>query len=403
MTLAISSIELYQFRNYQHFSLSHLGKVTIFVGENAVGKTNLLEALHLLTACHSFRHSKVEQLVKEDVVVEQARAAISLTDNIRNLTVELLLSPGKRQFRLNGKGKKSAEIRGLAPSVVFTPDDLALIKGAHNGRRTALDALGEQLRPGYQSIRLDYEEVLRHKSKLLKDGASSEYLASINDMMVTCGAQLTFYRSALFDRLAPKIIARYRQLSSGKEKLGCVYVPSWVEHGNFSTEFKEVSSTETSDKILQDTNEPIESSPQSTYFPLKISRDYARDCMRRAIDNRWQDEIIRQRSIIGPHMDKVHFTLDGKDASDYASQGQQRSIVLAWKLAEVDLITELLGTNPILLLDDVMGELDANRRAALEQCIEGAAQAFITTTSLDYFNDSVLQKATVIHLPLTIQ
>lgn len=392
MALSITQVELYQFRNYRTFALDDIGGVTVFVGENAVGKTNLLEALHLVCACQSFRHATTEQLLMEDAAPEQARVAAVLADENRNLTVEMVIDGGKRKYRVNGKVKPSSEIRGLAPSVVFTPDDLALIKGSHSQKRAALDALGEQLKPNYQQVRLNYEDILRQKNKLLKDGYSADFLAGVNDVLVVCGAQLTLYRSSLFDKLAPKIIERYAELSGGREQLGCMYIPSWILHGQLDDA---VFSTE-------DDGEEVENTPLTSdfsYFPVKLTRDRARDAMRRALDNRTADECIRQRAIIGPHMDKIYFTIDGKDAGDYASQGQQRSIVLAWKLAEVDLIRELLGISPILLLDDVMSELDANRRAALEACITTGSQAFITTTNLGYFTDSALADATVVHLP----
>ena len=380
MALTVSSLELYQFRNYRHFSLENPGKVTVFIGENAVGKTNLLEALHLVCACHSFRHATSDQLIINEAEDGQSRVCAILDDDSRHLTVEMRIRERKRQYLLNGKARRSAEIRGLAPSVVFTPDDLLLVKGAQNDRRMSLDALGEQLRPGYQSVRLDYLDVFRHKNKLLKEGYGEDYLAAINDMIVTCGAQLSFYRASLFDRFAPKIIERYHQLSSGKENLTCEYRPSWVEHGHLDL--------------------PSGTEDDGHYHPVNLTRDDARDFIRQSLDNRLADEMIRQRAFIGPHMDKILFSIDGKDASVYASQGQQRSIVLAWKLAEVDLIQEYLHTAPILLLDDVMSELDASRREALEACISSCAQAFITTTNLGYFSESLLKNAAVIHLPL---
>lgn len=375
MALTINRIEFYQFRNYPALVLDGMQRVIVFVGENAAGKTNILEGIHLATACRSFRNANAEQLVMEGVGEMQARVALQLVDENRDLTVEALMEQGKRTWRLNGKTAKTSDIRGLAPTVVFTPDDLQLIKGPQSERRAALDVLGAQITPNHQTIRLDFEEVLRHKNRLLKDEADAVMLETINELMVTCGAQLTFYRANLFARLAPKIIKRYELLSSGKEALTCEYVPSWVDHGQLSGE--EIALAEQG----------------------RLTRDEARRLTRLALERRFDDERTRQRSIIGPQADKIVFKLDGRDAGIFASQGQQRSIVLAWKLAEVDLITEVLGHTPILLLDDVMSELDGARRAALETCIDEAAQAFITTTNLGYFTETALAKAGVITLP----
>ena len=407
MSFAISSLELYQFRNYQHLSLDGLGRVMVFVGENGVGKTNILEALHLITACQSFRHASIEELMMEGCEDKQASIKAVFDNGSRNRDISLFLVPGKRQYRMNGKARPSTEIKGLAPSVAFTPDDLLLIKGSQSQRRGALDMLGEQLRPGYQSVRLDFAEVLRHKNKLLKEGYGAEYLAAINDMMVTCGAQLTFYRSSLFDKLAPRIIDQYQRLSSRKECLTCEYIPSWESHGNIMVEGVSTAddqfaddSTEIQDIVLEADSQQPAPPTEKNFTPRNISRDFAREMTRQALNNRLDDEVIRQRSIIGPHMDTINFFLDGKNASVYASQGQQRSIILAWKLAEVDLINELLCVSPILLLDDVMSELDESRRIALEECIDLSSQTFITTTNLGYFSDEMVGKSTIINLPL---
>ena len=376
MALTINSIEFYQFRNYPALFLDDLQRVTVFVGENAIGKTNILEGIHLVTACRSFRNAANEELLLEGADEAQSRLALHLADETRGLLVETLIEQGRRSWRINGKAKRSSDIRGLAPTVVFTPDDLGLIKGPQQERRAALDGLGAQITPNHQTIRLDFEGVLRHKNRLLRDEADAVMVESINELMVTCGAQLTFYRYNLFARLAPKIIRRYSLLASGKEVLTCEYVPSWAEHGHLSEE------------------------EMATAEPGKLTRDEARTMTRLALERRFEDERVRQRAIIGPQADKIMFYLDGKEVGAFASQGQQRTLVLAWKLAEVDLITEVTGHTPILLLDDVMSELDGGRRAALETCIDEAAQAFITTTNLGYFSDDALSRMGVIHLPL---
>ncbi len=414
MALTISSLELYQFRNYPTLQLPELGKNIIFVGENGVGKTNILEAIHLVTACQSFRHASLDQLVYTEAIGNQARVSVELSDDTRRLSVDMLLVDKKRQYKLNGKGKRVGDIRGLVPSVTFTPDDLFLIKGPHKDRRAALDTLGVQLRPNYQSVKSDYDTILRHKNKLLKEGAPEAYLASVNEIMVTCGAQLSFYRASLFDRLAPKIIAHYQQLSQGKEQLTCEYCPSWVLHGklddNFFDETIDLEDFSLEDDVQKlqknfaanaDKENPGVTHTLSDYVPISLTRDTARQAMKTALNNRLNDEILRQRTVVGPHMDTVTFYLNGRPAADFASQGQQRTIVLAWKLAEVELIGELLGTHPILLLDDVMSELDGNRRAALEDCISTAPQTFITTTNPGYFTSEMLDLAQIISLPFT--
>ncbi len=406
MALIVSSLALHQFRNYVDCSLSDLTKNVIFVGENAVGKTNILEAISLMTAGQTFRHAYLHELVKNKAEDEQAHVAVDLRDEERQLSVEMSIVENKRQYKINGKTKKITDICGWVPAVTFTPDDLLFMKGGHRNRRVALDALGEQVKPSYQTIRIDYETVLKHKNKLLKDGVAEQYLASINDVMVTCGAQLSFYRSSLFDRLAPKVISHYSQLSQGRETLACVYTPSWEAHGKLQKKFPTSAGDAEGDESSVAAEITAMSSDFSTdqageYMPRHLTRDEARAAMKAALDNRAEDEYFARRAIIGPHADEITFYVDGANASNFASQGQQRTIVLAWKLAEVELIGELLDKPPILLLDDVMSELDGSRREALETCIAASPQTFITTTNLGYFTEDMLSSAQVISLPFS--
>ena len=132
-----------------------------------------------------------------------------------------------RRYKLNGKAKRPVDLRGMVPSIVFTPDDLDLVKGSAGNRRRAVDALGSQVNANYDVILRDYERVLRHKNRLLKDEASDALVDSIDEMLVTCGAQLTCYRHALLDRLTPHMIASYEGISGNRESLTCVFTPSW--------------------------------------------------------------------------------------------------------------------------------------------------------------------------------
>lgn len=367
MTLRIESLELRNFRNYGEAALEDLGDITILVGENAVGKTNLVEGIQLLTALTSFRHGTIDQLIRHGE--EQGRASMRATDGNRRLDIDILLDGRTRRYRLNGKAKRPLDLRGLIPSVIFTPDDLALVKGPNSGRRTALDTLGAQVNKSYYTVRRDYEKVVRHKNRLLKEEADSTLVEAIDEMIVTVGAQLSLYRIALFERLRPHFIAKYREIAQGKEHLEAVYMPSWQ-------------------KDSADTDGTLP------------TRDEAREALARALHERAGEERRRGRALVGPHSDSIVFTIDGADASIYGSQGQQRSIVLAYKLAEAAVVEEILDQKPVLLLDDVMSELDGNRRSALIDAMEGGSQTFITTANIDYFDDAMLNKSKVIHLPL---
>lgn len=367
MTLSIEHIGFTNFRNYERFELNDIGALTLFVGPNAVGKTNIVEGIQLMTALSSFRHPLIDQVIKHGE--SYARAEARVTGDDRVLDIVMLLESHKRKYTLNGKARRPADLKGLIPSVSFTPDDLDLVKGSMSVRRAAIDALGSQLSPNHYLIKKDYEKVIRYKNRLLKEEAQVALIDSINETLVTCGAQLACYRAALFAKLAPEISRRYADIAQG-EKLQVTYVPSWM-------------------------------APVSRETPCGVasfSRGEARDALTSALEARRGEELARRKSVVGPHSDEIGFYIEGKNAGNYGSQGQQRSIVLACKLAEASIIEDMLSQKPVLLLDDVMSELDEHRRHALVEFISGDMQTFITTANLAYFDDSLLKNASVVQL-----
>ncbi len=368
MSLAISNLSFRDFRNYRSFDLHDVGVLTVFVGPNAVGKTNIVEGIQLLTALSSFRHATVDQLVRKGAQFARLRADVS--DGARQLEISLEMGEGSKQYALNGKKKRKPDLKGLIPAVMFTPDDLSLVKGPMKVRRDALDSLGSQLTPNYGIIKKDYEKVIRYKNRLLKDGASPDLVESVNETLVTCGAQLVCYRFALFKKLALPLHDLYASLASSKEGVGACYVPSW------------------------------EDSPSLWKRKDNLSREEARDALSAALDSRRGEEYARHRALVGPHADRVEFSINGSDAALFGSQGQQRSLVLAFKLAEAAVIEDMLHQKPVLLLDDVMSELDSARRAALMRYVNSGAQTFITTTNLSYFEQDEISRAHVVKVPL---
>lgn len=374
-SLRITQLQLRDFRSYGSFQLSDLDGLTILVGPNGIGKTNVLEAIALLTSTKSFRQAQIAQLIRQGAAGGSVRA--TLTDGNRCIESELLMEPGKRRHRLNGKAKQASEVRGMLPAVSFTPDDLQLAKRSSSVRRQALDDLGMQLTANYYVVRRDYEKVVRYKNRLLKDEAPQALIDSINEMVVTCGSQLFCYRVALVQRLAPLMASSYgviaRNGGSQPEALTLGYFASWD----------------------QDEAQDLAQGPAP-------SRNEVRDRLEQALQEMAGQERARGRSLAGPHGDAVTLQLDGRDAALFASQGQQRSIVLAWKLAEVECVRESLGTSPVLLLDDVMSELDGSRRDTLVRFVTDDMQTFITATDLAGFNEDLLSRARVVELPLDL-
>lgn len=370
--LRVQGIHLRDFRNYNRLDLNIPERLTIFVGKNAVGKTNIVEAVQLLTAGQSFRRARSAEMIRAGLSASYIN--IDACDENRQLEIAMAIDGSTRKFTLNGKPKRVSDVRGLVPSVTFTPDDLNLIKGSPVTRRTMLDGLGVQLNKNYQLILRDFEKILQHKNRLLKDG-TVEILPAVNEMYAKVAAQLQNYRYALFVKFVPKMREHYADIANG-EKLEGFYEPSG--QSVYGTEAqglqRESSSCAINSQSLLD-----------------------------AIEAHTEAEISAKRALVGPTHDKISFTIAGMDAGKFASQGQQRSAVLSWKLAEADTIEEMLGTFPVLLLDDVMSELDEARRSALVQYLQSDAQAFITTANLEYFDSKMLENAHIVHLPLEKQ
>ena len=342
----LKNIKLENFRNYSKQTFTDLSDFNILVGPNAVGKTNFIEAIQLMTELSSFRHPKAVDLVKDGEEWCRVEANFENDDAI-------LFIDDKKTYKLNGK---QTRYKGKLPSVTFTPDDLMMVKGSNSPKRDAVDSLGSQLSKNYYTVRKDYSKALRQKNKLLKDGVNESTLESINDVMVITGAQLICYRNELIKKIKPLLKDFYEQITGSNEEIDIVYKPS---------------------------------------FQIKdFERDSVREVFKNSINN--NEEINRKRSLIGPHKDHIKFILNNKDASDFASQGQQRSIALAFKLTELQLIENMLGKEPILLLDDVMSELDATRRKMLINFVIEKTQVFVTTTNLDYFEHSFLNNANVV-------
>ena len=375
MPLRITNINFKNFRSYEEFSLSDLENLTVIVGQNAVGKTNIIEGIGLLTSLTSFRSTTSAELLKNGT--DFGRIFIDVTDGNRQLRIELLIEKGKRSYKLNGKPKRITDLKGLITSVTFTPDDLELVKGSHGTRRRSVDILGSQLNKNYYQITKDFEKVIRHKNKLLKDDASKDLIDSINELLIKVGAQLVAYRSTFFQRLLERMGPLYSKITGSSEELTGSYTPSWILEDDQQNEV-----------LDSQTLKKIEITKEEAIFQLS-------DSLKR-LQSR---EISINRTLIGPHRDHIDLFINGMNSSIFASQGQQRSIVLAWKLAEAQTIEDMTGQLPILLLDDVMSELDEVRRQSLVNFLSDEIQTFITTANINYFDEEILSRANVIKIP----
>jgi len=380
MSLHVRSVSLTDFRGYRELKLEDLGNLVIAAGANAVGKTNIVEALQLTTCGESFRKPTPAELVSWGR--NSCRVHIELSDEKRLLEHEMRVVDGQREFRVNGKKKAAASLRGTCPAVLFIPDDLQMVKASSARRRDAIDALAVQLSAQYSKLKTEYAKTLKQRNLLLREEMGyGPLFESWNDSLVVNGSRLFANRFRLFGRICAHMERIYANIVEG-EQFSVRYVPSW-------NRFDETG-RQLSDVVAEFELAEVES----------MQLEEVQEVMAASLARLSAMEQQRKTSLVGPHKDEIVFFINGRNARLFASQGQQRTIVLVWKLAEVELMRELLGIEPVLLLDDVMSELDAAHRDALTWFIEQSAQTFITTTNLGYFNQGLLEQAQVIELPV---
>lgn len=364
MTMYARDLSVARYRSFDSYRLALSDGVTVLAGPNAAGKTNLIEALQLLTSGTSFRHPTAADLVRDGA--GSCKVELRLEGDGRVLDMGLSVEDGKRSFSRNGKRCAASGVRGVLPSVLFCPDHLDMVKRGAIERRTALDDFGVQLSARYADLASAYGRCVSQRNALLKETwCCREMLGAWNESLARAGSALLVHRLALLDRLSGHVCDAYGRVASG-EPAGVSYVSTLGDLPR-----------------IEDRGE---------------LRGWAYEHMLSALDERADEEIRRGVTLVGPHRDEIEFSVAGRSARSFASQGQQRTLVLAWKVAEVAVARDILGTAPLLLLDDVMSELDAGRRGAFLQLIGDDIQTVITTTNLGYFTDDLLDRAKVVSM-----
>jgi len=363
----ITSLHLHSFRNYEEWDLSPSPGLTVLVGANASGKTNVIEAVQLITTGASFRRPRWEDLGRWGD--EGARIIAGFAGPSSASTVEMRITKdGRRTHLINGVSKRRvSDTTGILPTVLFTPDDLDLVKGPAEMRRSAIDDLGEQLSKTYGSVRRDYAKVIRHRNTLLR-----EWQADIMDLepwsiqIASLGARLLVHRRGLLKRMIVRASIIYDELSNG-----------------------ETLSVEYNDRCGLD----------AASLDVEVTSDEVERSILRTLAERAGEERARRVTLVGPHRDDIVFLINGRNARSFASQGQQRTVALAWTLAKVAVVEDIARRKPVLLLDDVMSELDEDRRRALTDLVQRDVQTIITTTNTGYFDAGLLEHATVVTIP----
>jgi DNA replication and repair protein RecF len=347
----LSSLTLKDFRSYEDLSLSFNPGVTVFIGSNGFGKTNIIEAVGFLTTLSSHRVSTDAPLVRLGTESAYLKGVV---ENLgRSTTIELEINPSRaNRGRINQNAQKSArEIIGHLRSVLFAPEDLSLVKGDPSERRKFLDNLLALRNPRFASIIADYERVLKQRNALLKsatglrkvDVSALSTLEVWDQQLVAIGSELILARIQLVKALTEPVARNYARLAEGHE-IGLAYTSS-VWQGNQNPD-------------------PIDLAAVAAAFKT-------------ALEGVRKKEFERGLTLAGPHRDDVLLSLRNHVLKGYASQGESWSYALALKLASYDLLRSD-HVEPILILDDVFSELDTTRRERLSALISGNEQILIT-------------------------
>ncbi|MEG3838895.1 DNA replication/repair protein RecF [Microcoleus sp. herbarium14] len=398
----LKTLHLRQFRNYLDQKVAFDAPKTILVGNNAQGKSNLLEAVELLSTLKSHRVGRDRDLILDSKPIGQIDATLDRFTGSIDLSLTLRQA-ARRTCKLNGEPlRRHLDFLSVLNVVQFSCLDLDLVRGGPEGRRNWIDRLVIQLEPIYAHILQQYNQILRQRNALLKRSKEirkAEFSESFDKMrfiapeipeqenkedlpipnsqspipsselalwdaqLATAGARVIRRRDRILERLMP--LAR-----------------NW--HGSIS------GSAEILD-VKYDANIEVSSELIASYNLEGVRQAFLEKIQQRAIAEQFQGT-----TLVGPHRDDITFTINNTPARQYASQGQQRTLVLALKLAELQLIEEVVGEAPLLLLDDVLAELDLSRQNQLLETIQERFQTLITTTHLGAFDSQWLRQTQIL-------
>ncbi len=327
------------FRNHAATELSFPRGLTVITGANGEGKTNILEAIGYLAGLRSFRGAAVDVMVREGQPSAVLRAELGIGERTRLIEAQLLAG-GRNRVQVDRQPlRRARDLLGVLRVVVFSPDDLVLVKGGPGERRRFLDDVLVTLRPRNVALRADLERILRQRNTLLRQAAGrpdSMTLGTLDvwdEKLAEVGTALVAVRRELTERLLPHVRAHYEVLARADTPVELTYESHWEAQG-----------------------------------------------LRAALAEARQEDLRRRITTVGPHRDELVVTLGGLPARSHGSQGEQRSLVLALRLATRDLIAAEVGSTPVVLLDDVLSELDGSRARRLMGCLT-SAQTILTSAT----------------------
>jgi DNA replication and repair protein RecF len=382
----LSHLSLTNFRNYVRLELDLSPGIILFQGNNAQGKTNLLESIYYLATTRSPHTRSDRQLInwlaEESEPLPFARLDATVQRQGSPLRVEITLlkppeGPGgflRKRVRVNGVNRRALDLLGQVNVVLFLPEDIELVAGSPSRRRAYLDATLCQVNAVYCHALSQYNHILTQRNALLRElrerGGGQDQLLFWDESLAVQGALLISRRRAALAELDLLVMAQHRELTGGQERLRLRYLPSFAG-----------DSSEVSHQLPLGLQESGAGTGQG-----REQIDEIAACFRERLRQLRREEIARSQTTIGPHRDDFQFLVDGVDLNVYGSRGQQRTATLSLKLAEVAFMVRVVGERPVLLLDDVMSELDAARREYLEEVVAADGQVVLTTTDWDNYS-----------------
>ncbi|MFC0234381.1 DNA replication/repair protein RecF [Vagococcus entomophilus] len=363
--MKLTDIHLENYRNYEQLALDFSPNLTIFLGENAQGKTNLLESIYVLAMTRSHRTNNEKEFIRwgEDI----ARIEGNVQKRNSSVKLEMAISAKGKKTKINHlEQRRLSDYIGFLNVILFAPEDLSLVKGSPQVRRRFIDMELGQVNPNYLYQLSQYQTLLKQRNQYLrrinetkkKDEVFLEVLA---EQLAESGSFVLFYRYQFLKKLMHWANEIHETISQQKEDLAICYEPS----------------------IKVD--ESMEREELKAVFLEALKKNQARDLM-------------KQTTSVGPHRDDLLFLVNQQNVQTFGSQGQQRTAALSIKLAEIELMNAEIGEYPILLLDDVLSELDDERQIHLMAAIEGKVQTFLTTTSLAHIEDKMKSKPAIFHV-----
>lgn len=347
----LDSITALDFRGYAALEVEFGAGAHLVHGPNAAGKTSLLEAIVLLGWGRSHRTTADGELIRwgHDLARVEGRVGGDVLE-VAITRSGADGSGGRKRIRVNGVGRRSSILGRHLRVVLFAPEEMLLVIGSPSLRRVAIDALAAARFPAYADDLSTYGRTLQQRNGLLRaireEQASRDELRFWDTTFLDTGARVVEARLRLLDAMGGPLAAAHREIAPGEGAAGGL-------------------------TLRYVTNAPA------------MAGETPRDALARRLADTAEKEVWNGSTVIGPHRDDLAFDLAGRDLAGFASRGQQRTAILAFKLAELDLLTELDGRPPLLLLDDVFSELDPERRSHLVRRISGLPQAFVTTTTLE--------------------